>query len=121
MCLTLDHNGTWQRDQHLKKNFNKKNLFVEMYDFKWRDQPFLFFRFWWEAEGVFTPEQKAELEKGSLSRIICDNSDIRRIPLDPFRFRKYPSEYACCDDIPSMNLKAWREEKSPGGFEKVSG
>ncbi|XP_070776787.1 thyroid peroxidase [Enoplosus armatus] len=69
-------------------------------------------RFWWEAEGMFTQQQKAELLKGSVSRIICDNSDIREILPDSFMFRKYPSDYISCDHIPSMNLEAWREEKS---------
>lgn len=71
---------------------------------------FIFFRFWWEAEGVFTQQQKAELFNGSLSRIICDNSDIREILPDSFMFRKYPSGYISCDHIPSINLEAWREE-----------
>uniref|UniRef100_A0A8C4D7C8 Sushi domain-containing protein n=1 Tax=Dicentrarchus labrax TaxID=13489 RepID=A0A8C4D7C8_DICLA len=69
-------------------------------------------RFWWEAEGIFTMQQKAELLKGSLSRIICDNSDVREVSPDSFRFRKYPSGYISCDHIPSMNLESWREEKS---------
>lgn len=94
--------------------------------FRVRDQTLILnggiihFRFWWDAEGVFTQQQKAELLKGSLSRIICDNSDIREIPPDPFMFRKYPSEYVSCDHISSMNLNAWREEKSRGGFENLS-
>uniref|UniRef100_A0A673C7U8 Thyroid peroxidase n=1 Tax=Sphaeramia orbicularis TaxID=375764 RepID=A0A673C7U8_9TELE len=68
-------------------------------------------RFWWEAENVFTQQQKAELSKTSLSRIICDNTDIKEVHPDAFRFEKYPSGYLCCDDIPSINLEAWREEK----------
>lgn len=59
---------------------------------------------------MFTQQQKAELFKGSLSRIICDNSDIREILPDSFMFRKYPSCYISCDHIPSINLEAWREE-----------
>nr|XP_046269407.1 thyroid peroxidase-like [Scatophagus argus] len=69
-------------------------------------------RFWWEAEDMFTQQQKAELLKGSVSRIICDNSDIREVLPDSFRFKKYPSGYISCDHIPSINLEAWREEKS---------
>ncbi|XP_030299404.1 thyroid peroxidase isoform X1 [Sparus aurata] len=69
-------------------------------------------RFWWEAEGVFTQQQKAELLKGSLSQIICDNTDIREVPPDSFRLRKYPSGHISCDCIQSMTLEAWREEKS---------
>ncbi|XP_017281605.1 thyroid peroxidase [Kryptolebias marmoratus] len=69
-------------------------------------------RFWWEADGVFTKQQKNELLKASLSRVICDNSDIQEIPPEPFRFGKYPSDYVDCSEIPSMSLEAWREEKS---------
>nr|XP_020464352.1 thyroid peroxidase [Monopterus albus] len=69
-------------------------------------------RFWWEAEGMFTKQQKTELSKGSLSRIICDNTDITEVPSDSFRFGKYPTDYISCDHIPLMNLEAWREEKS---------
>ncbi|CAB1434882.1 unnamed protein product [Pleuronectes platessa] len=69
-------------------------------------------RFWWEAEGVFTQQQKAELVNASLSRIICDNSDVREVPYDPFRFETYPSNYLPCNHLPSINLEAWREERS---------
>ena len=95
-------------------------LFTKWFNFKWSEQPFdcffLFFRFWWEAEGVFTQQQKAELLKGSLSQIICDNTDIREVPADSFRLRKYPSGYISCDCIQSMTLEAWREEKSQGSL-----
>ncbi|XP_029316795.1 thyroid peroxidase [Cottoperca gobio] len=66
-------------------------------------------RFWWEAEGIFSQQQKAELLKGSLSRIICDNSDIREVPPDSFGFR---IPLVSCDHMPSINLEAWRDEKS---------
>ncbi|XP_076017140.1 thyroid peroxidase [Genypterus blacodes] len=69
-------------------------------------------RFWWEAEGVFTPQQKDELWKSSLSRVMCDNSDIREVPPDAFRYQKYPSGFVSCDHIPSMSLEAWREKRS---------
>ncbi|XP_068195373.1 thyroid peroxidase [Antennarius striatus] len=69
-------------------------------------------RFWWEAEGVFTQQQKDELLKASVSRIICDNSDIKEVPRDSFRFSKHPSGYIPCDQTPSINLEAWREERS---------
>ncbi|XP_041828818.1 thyroid peroxidase isoform X2 [Melanotaenia boesemani] len=70
-------------------------------------------RFWWEAEGIFNQQQKDELLKVSLSRVICDNSDIWEIPLDSFRFGRYPNDYVSCNNIPLMNLEAWREAKSP--------
>ncbi|CAB1335605.1 unnamed protein product, partial [Coregonus sp. 'balchen'] len=50
-------------------------------------------RFWWESEGVFTQGQRAELLRHSLSRVICDNSEVKETPLDPFRFGKYPDGF----------------------------
>lgn len=70
---------------------------------------------------MFSQQQKAELLKGSLSRIICDNSDIRKLPRDPFMLGKYPYDYVSCDQMPLINLEAWREEKSQGGPEILSG
>jgi len=67
---------------------------------------------------MFSQPQKEELLKGSLSRIICDNSDIREVPPDSFRFGKYPDDYVSCDHVPTINLDAWQEEKSQGGLEK---
>lgn len=75
----------------------------------------MFCRFWWEAEGQFTQQQKDELVKGSMSRIICDNSDISEVNPDSFKVGNYPSDYVSCDHIPAINLEAWREVKSRGG------
>lgn len=63
---------------------------------------------------MFTQQQKEELLKFSLSHLICDNSDIGEVPLDPFRLGKYPSHYVSCDQIPSMNLEAWKDEMGEG-------
>lgn len=78
----------------------------------------VFLRFWWEAEGVFTKRQKAALLHGSLSRIICDNTDINELLPDSFIFGKYPSGYTSCYHLPSVDLEAWKEEASQGGPEK---
>lgn len=72
------------------------------------------FRFWWENEGVFTQQQRAELQRHSLSRVICDNSDVREVPLDSFRIGRYPDNLLSCNDIPSLSLEAWREDLSKG-------
>ncbi|NWU93042.1 PERT peroxidase, partial [Upupa epops] len=66
-------------------------------------------RFWWENGGVFTEAQRRELEKHSLSRVICDNTGISEVPADAFRLGKFPEDFKRCDDIPEMNLGAWRE------------
>lgn len=70
---------------------------------------------------MFTQQQKAELLKASISQIICDNSDIKEVPPDSFIYGEYPSHYISCDQIPSMSLEAWREEKSQGGLRKLLG
>uniref|UniRef100_A0A3P8TL30 Thyroid peroxidase n=1 Tax=Amphiprion percula TaxID=161767 RepID=A0A3P8TL30_AMPPE len=69
-------------------------------------------RFWWNAEGVFTQQQKTELLKISMSRLICDNTDIKEVPYDCFIYGEYPSDYVHCDSVPSVNLEAWREEEN---------
>ncbi|CAL8300713.1 unnamed protein product, partial [Boreogadus saida] len=69
-------------------------------------------RFWWEAQGTFTKHQISELSKSSLSRIICDNSKVTEIPLDAFKYGKYPNGFLPCNHIPNINLEAWREKKN---------
>uniref|UniRef100_A0A3B5M1K1 Thyroid peroxidase n=1 Tax=Xiphophorus couchianus TaxID=32473 RepID=A0A3B5M1K1_9TELE len=69
-------------------------------------------RFWWEADGVFTRQQREQLWKTSLSRIICENSDIQEIPADPFRLAQYPAGFLHCSAVPALSLEAWRDEPS---------
>ncbi|XP_061088428.1 thyroid peroxidase [Conger conger] len=71
-------------------------------------------RFWWENNGVFTQAQKRELQRHSLSRVICDGSGVREVPSDPFQKARYPHDFLSCDNIPSMNLEAWRDGASKG-------
>ncbi|CAO2604836.1 Thyroid peroxidase [Lemmus lemmus] len=66
-------------------------------------------RFWWENSDVFTDTQRQELEKHSLPRVICDNTGLTRVPVDAFQTGKFPQDFESCEDIPSMNLEAWRE------------
>uniref|UniRef100_A0A4W3J1T9 Eosinophil peroxidase n=1 Tax=Callorhinchus milii TaxID=7868 RepID=A0A4W3J1T9_CALMI len=74
-------------------------------------------RFWWENDGVFTRRQREELRKVTLSRIVCDNTGIGRIPVDVFSLNHYPRDFVPCDspDLPSLNLSAWREELTGNG------
>ncbi|XP_051540927.1 eosinophil peroxidase-like [Myxocyprinus asiaticus] len=71
-------------------------------------------RLWWENEGVFTTKQKASLAPVSLARIICDNTGIRDVPYDPFRFSSSAS-FISCDNIPAFDLTPWIET-GDGGF-----
>ncbi|XP_048829891.1 thyroid peroxidase isoform X2 [Brienomyrus brachyistius] len=69
-------------------------------------------RFWWENEGMFTDAQRAEIQRHSLSRVICDNSGLNEVPTDPFRLKQYPKDFQPCKNLPTMNLKAWQEDLS---------
>ncbi|XP_015278580.1 PREDICTED: thyroid peroxidase, partial [Gekko japonicus] len=66
-------------------------------------------RFWWENSNVFTNSQRHELRKYSLSRLICDNTDVTALPLDVFMLGKFPEDFQSCEDIPNINLEAWQE------------
>lgn len=63
---------------------------------------------------MFSWRQRAELLRGSLSRVVCDNSDIGELPRDVFTLHRFPAGYVSCDLIPSVDLEAWREEASSG-------
>ncbi|XP_051540923.1 eosinophil peroxidase-like [Myxocyprinus asiaticus] len=68
-------------------------------------------RLWWENKEVFTTKQKASLASVSLARIICDNTGIRNVPSDPFRFSSSAS-FNSCDNIPAFDLTPWIETDS---------
>ncbi|XP_023974729.1 thyroid peroxidase [Physeter macrocephalus] len=70
-------------------------------------------RFWWENQAVFTEAQRQELGRHSLSRVICDNTGLSRVPRDAFRVGTWPREFESCASIPGMNLGAWREAPPP--------
>ncbi|XP_069582907.1 thyroid peroxidase [Ranitomeya imitator] len=71
-------------------------------------------RFWYESTNVFTEKQKLELERHSLSRVICDNTELTQAPPDSFLMANYPEGFESCDNIPSMNLDAWKENQEQG-------
>ena len=66
---------------------------------------------------MFTEAQRRELGRHSLSRVICDNTGLSRVPRDAFRVGTWPQEFESCDSIPGMNLGAWREAPPPGNRE----
>ena len=64
-------------------------------------------RFYFQSPGVFTPQQLAQINKASLSRIICDNSDgITQI--QPNAFLSNQSRVSC-GALPSLDLSPWKE------------
>ena len=69
----------------------------------------LFFRFFYERQGQFTPDQLVQLQQASLSRIICDNADnISVVPFCAFDLLER-SEFVRCDDLLSVDLILWKE------------
>ena len=55
--------------------------------------------------------QRVEIEKTSLSRIICDNADnIQKIQPNAFRLDQ---QRVNCSDIPAVNLSAWKATHLP--------
>uniref|UniRef100_A0A671FDI7 Thyroid peroxidase n=1 Tax=Rhinolophus ferrumequinum TaxID=59479 RepID=A0A671FDI7_RHIFE len=68
--------------------------------------------FWWENSHVFTEAQRRELQRHSLSRVICDNTGLPRVPADAFRLGTFPQDFTPCEDIPGLNLEVWREGPS---------
>ncbi|XP_074079726.1 myeloperoxidase-like [Macrotis lagotis] len=67
-------------------------------------------RFYWESAGVFSLQQRQALATISLSRIICDNTGITSVPKNIFKANKYPRDFVNCNEIPKMNLSAWRNK-----------
>ncbi|NXF12453.1 PERE peroxidase, partial [Smithornis capensis] len=65
-------------------------------------------RFWWQNHGVFTRRQRRSLAKISLSRIICDNTHITKVPRHIFRANSYPSDFVSCRQIPKLDLRPWK-------------
>ena len=63
-------------------------------------------RFYYENKdsGIFTSSQIEEIEKASLSRVICDNSDIMEIQQNAFMANQ---DRISCSEIPSMDLSDW--------------
>ncbi|XP_076876541.1 eosinophil peroxidase isoform X2 [Brachyhypopomus gauderio] len=66
-------------------------------------------RLWWENQGVFTRRQRVSLRSVSLARIICENTGIKRVPADPFRFTSTTADFIDCNDILPMDLTPWME------------
>ncbi|KAM5216027.1 lactoperoxidase isoform 2-T2 [Hipposideros larvatus] len=64
-------------------------------------------RFWWENPGVFTEKQRDSLQKMSISRLICDTTNITKVPLNPFQANSYPEDFVDCSAIDELDLSPW--------------
>uniref|UniRef100_A0A7M4EK91 Eosinophil peroxidase n=1 Tax=Crocodylus porosus TaxID=8502 RepID=A0A7M4EK91_CROPO len=74
-------------------------------------------RFWWENQKTFTSKQRQALSRISLSRIICDNTRIQKVPRDIFQANRYPTNFVSCNQIPKLDLSAWRLRNAEKGAE----
>ncbi|KAM7536980.1 hypothetical protein Aperf_G00000078094 [Anoplocephala perfoliata] len=75
-------------------------------------------RLWYEAPGVFTTAQLAEIRDAgsSLSRVICENGDnITEVTLDAFVRPMSRRDLVPCSQVPKLNLALWKECPSPSG------
>ncbi|CAL8277720.1 unnamed protein product [Merluccius merluccius] len=68
-------------------------------------------RLWYENQGTFTANQRSVLRTASLARIICDNTGVTNIQLDPFSLVSNANRLVHCSRIPQLNLAAWRERR----------
>ena len=64
-------------------------------------------RFWYERNVVFTRAQQREIKKGTMSRVLCDNSD-RMETIQPDAFLTNQTRVSC-DQIPRVDLSKWKE------------
>uniref|UniRef100_A0A8C5LB29 Lactoperoxidase n=1 Tax=Jaculus jaculus TaxID=51337 RepID=A0A8C5LB29_JACJA len=69
-------------------------------------------RFWWENPGVFTEKQRESLRKMSFSRLVCDNTHITKVPLNPFQANSYPQGFVNCSAIDKLDLTPWASVKN---------
>ncbi|KAM7334047.1 hypothetical protein ACRRTK_007367 [Alexandromys fortis] len=67
--------------------------------------------FWWENPGVFTEKQRESLWKVSFSRLVCDNTRINKVPLNPFQANTYPQGFVDCSAIDKLDLSPWASVK----------
>ena len=59
--------------------------------------------------GIFSASQRAEIEKASLSRVICDTSDNIQT-IQPNAFLASQSRVSC-SQLPQIDLSAWQESR----------
>ncbi|XP_046564376.1 peroxidasin homolog [Haliotis rubra] len=69
-------------------------------------------RFWYETDDKdvgFTPDQLTELRHTSLSRVVCDNTNTKKIQPNAFKRAGRGNTLRWCRQLPKVNLRAWRE------------
>ena len=57
-----------------------------------------------------TYDQLREVRKSSMSRLICDNTDLEHIQTNPFWYSdENENPMMACEKIPRVSLKAWAD------------
>ena len=65
-------------------------------------------RFFYLGDAAFTAAQRAEVQKASLSKVICDNSDgIQSLQPNAFRVPSTSNQRVPCSSLPALNLAAF--------------
>ncbi|KAL8576330.1 hypothetical protein ACOMHN_006253 [Nucella lapillus] len=75
-------------------------------------------RFWFETNDPvtgLTPAQVEEIRKQTLSRILCDVTNIRTIQPNPFRQVSNRNPLVNCEELAEMDLGPWQEGGRSGG------
>ncbi|KAH9363376.1 hypothetical protein HPB48_006482 [Haemaphysalis longicornis] len=77
-------------------------------------------RLWYLNDGTFTEEQRQELRRSSLARVLCENGDnITHVTRDAFTLpERQPGGIVHCREVPALNLEPWREHSSGKGSEQ---
>jgi len=65
-------------------------------------------RFYYENPQIFTADQKTQISKASLSRVICDNTDISTVQTNAFMADK---NRVSCSKLPSISLRPWQQRR----------
>ena len=65
-------------------------------------------RFYYSRPGVFTPQQLREIQKHTLSRVLCDNSDTTTT-IQPDAFLSNQTRVPC-NQLPTLNFGAFKEQ-----------
>lgn len=47
----------------------------------------------------------------SFSRLVCDNTGIDKVPLNPFQANTYPHGFVDCSSIGKLDLSPWDSVK----------
>ncbi|CAG9772543.1 unnamed protein product [Ceutorhynchus assimilis] len=71
-------------------------------------------RFWFENSGEqgFTLAQLQEIKKSSISRLFCDNTNIKSMQPQGFRRINPTNKVVSCNNLPSVDLTLWRDDNN---------